>query len=259
MTDRDVELLLERTAASLAYPATPQLRGRVLAAVAQVPQAPSPAITQRRPAFAFATVAAGIAVVAATIALAIPTSRTAIAEFFGIEGSKVERLPTPPPGATATPFPPASDLPATARPATLAEIESAIGFPPAIVGDDEPESSYLVQYGDAAVAILRYPSFDLWQTQLPTHFNAEKGVSESTVVDEFLLDDATAVDDGTPARWITGGSHLLTFTDATGEDIDESFRVVDRSTLIWRTDRAFYRLETTLSKEDAIQIANDLP
>jgi hypothetical protein len=41
--------------------------------------------------------------------------------------------------------------------------------------------------------------------------------------------------------------------------IPESFRQVDRSTLIWRTDAAFYRIETDLPMEDAIRIAETLP
>jgi hypothetical protein len=258
MSERDLELLLQRTAASVAYPATPQLRTRVLTAIAaptdirqtSSPARPSPA---RRPALAFATIAAAVAAFAAMVALALPGSRTAIAEFFGIEGSNVERLPTPAPGTTATPLPPAADLPQTARLAALDALASALGFEVALVEGDEPESAYLVEYGETSVAILRYQAFDLWEANLPTHFNAEKGVSEDTVVEEFMLDGDI------PARWIIGGPHVLTFTDENGEDIDASFRVVERNTLIWRTDRAFYRIETTLDRDAAVDIAESLP
>ena len=36
-------------------------------------------------------------------------------------------------------------------------------------------------------------------------------------------------------------------------------RTVSRDTLIWRTDFAFYRVETTLSLDEAIRIAETLP
>lgn len=111
MDELMLERLLRRAAANSAYPPTPALRGRVLAAITE----PAPARPSRRPAFALAAIAtiATIAL-ALSIALTVPNSRSAIAEFFGVEGSKIERLPTPAPGVTPTP------LPAPADPAALA-------------------------------------------------------------------------------------------------------------------------------------------
>jgi hypothetical protein len=251
MTDRDLELLLQRSAASMAYPATPQLGARVLGAIATpVPRRVDRSRPRlRRPAFAFASVAAAFA---AMIALAVPTSRSAIADFFGIDGSEIERLPSPAPGTTATPFPTPQSLPSAARAASLAEIASALGFAPALVDGEEPASSYLVDLLDESVAVLRYPEFDLWQSELSTVV-AQKQLSGTTRLEEFTLEG------GVPARWVTGGEYVLVFVDPTGEEIDASFRVVDRSTLIWRTDRAFYRLETTLDRDAATAIAESLP
>jgi hypothetical protein len=62
-----------------------------------------------------------------------------------------------------------------------------------------------------------------------------------------------------PARWITGGAHLLAFRTDDGTEIEESIRTVRRNTLIWRTDHAFYRIETELPLEEAREIANTLP
>ena len=248
MSERDLELLLERTAASMAYPATPQLRGRVLGAIATETRSVE---RPKRPAFAFATIAAAIAVFAAMIALAVPGSRSAIAEFFGIEGSKIERAPTPAPGTTATPLPTAVSLPETARPARIGEIEAALGFNPVWPGREAP-ASYLVQYGADSLAILRFREFDLWQSRLES-VTINKEISPDVVVEEFVLEN------GAPARWVTGGSYVLVVRGANGEEIDASFRVIDRSTLIWRTERAFYRIETELDRDEAVAIAESLP
>src|SRR5712691_1098384 len=95
------ERLLERVAASMTYPATPQLRSRVVSAIS----APSPrraAPQLRRPLVL--GIAATAAIVVAVV-LGVPASRTAVAKFFHIQGSTIERLPTPRPGETPTPFP----------------------------------------------------------------------------------------------------------------------------------------------------------
>ena len=250
MDDRTLELTLTRGAASLPYPPTPRLRGRVLAAIA----AAEPARVQRRPAFVFAMVAAAVALFAAMLALSFPGSRSAIADFFGVEGSKVERLPTPPSGITPTPFPPPADLPPAARSASLSEIAGALGFAPALVdGQGAPDTAYVVEYSGEPVAILRYPEFDLWQTKLRGEAGFGKGVPASGRIEEFELRP------GVPARWISGGPHIVWFMLPDGRTLEESVRTVERNTLIFSTGRAFYRIETDLPRLDALRIAETLP
>jgi hypothetical protein len=256
MTERDLDLLLQRTAASMAYPATPQLRARVLTAVHSqhdVPQAPSPAIARRRPVFAFATIAAVIAAFAAMIALAVPTSRGAIADFFGIERSKVERLPTPPAGATATPFPPGSELPPGAREATLEEASGALGFDVALpAGAGEPRSVYLVRYAAESIAILRYDSYDLWEAK-PRGSVFLKGVGDGSIV----LDLTTP--GGRQASFITGGGHRVSIYDG-DVLVPGSERTVERNTLVFNTGHAFYRIETDMPRSsELLNIADSLP
>jgi hypothetical protein len=48
-------------------------------------------------------------------------------------------------------------------------------------------------------------------------------------------------------------------TDAGGVYHSESDRVVERNTLVWRTDTFFYRIETNMSLEDTLRIAETLP
>ncbi len=250
MDDRTLELMLTRGAASLAYPPTPQLRARVLAAIAM----PQPVAPPRRPALAFAAIAAAAALFSAMLALSFPGSRSAIADFFGVEGSKVERLPTPPPGVTPTPLPPAADLPPAARLALISEIALALGFAPALPdGHGAPDTAYVIEYGGEPVAILRYPAFDLWQTKLRGEASFGKGVPSVGRIEEFELRP------GVPARWISGGPHIVWFMLPDGLFLKSSERTIERNTLIFSTDRAFYRIETDLSRLDASRIAETLP
>jgi hypothetical protein len=248
--------LLERAAASVAYPATPELRGRVLAAMPH-PLAPAPSARrggERARRLAPAFVAAALLIAAGIgAALTVPSSRSAIAEFFGIEGSEVEILPTVAPGTTPTPFPRAPDLSLLARQVPVDELDAQAGFPVARpAGAGEPQTAFIARYGPQTVAILRYPGFDLWQAHLPTQFIAEKGVPAGLRVEEFEIAP------GVPARWISGGAHVLGF-EIDGATIDASVHTVERSTLIWRTENAFYRIETDLPFAEARLIAASLP
>jgi len=249
MDDHTLERTLERGAASLAYPPTPRLRGRVLAAIA----AAEPANAQRRPTFAFAMVAAAVALFAAMLALSFPGSRSAIADFFGVEGSKIERLPTPPSGVTPTPFPPPADLPPAARSVSLSEIAGALGFAPALPdGYGVPDEAFLVDYDGETVSILRYAEFDLWQTRPRSNLSFGKGLPESVILLEITVSDE-------PAYFIGGGTHIVAVFDEANREIPGSERTVARNTLIFSTDQALYRIETDLPRLDALRIAETLP
>jgi hypothetical protein len=59
------------------------------------------------------------------------------------------------------------------------------------------------------------------------------------------------------ARWLTG-EHLVYYT-LNGQFVEGSQRTVIRNTLVWRTPTAFYRLETSMRLDEALQIARTLP
>ena len=248
--ERDV---LAPLAARTAYPPTPAMRARVLTAIADDSGArlTRPA---ERPMWRMAlTAVAAASAVALGVALVVPSSRSAIASFFGVEGSKVERLPTPAPGETATPLPPPAELPSSARPSSLEEAAAALGFEPSIPpAAGELESVYLVDYDGEPVAILRYPSFDLWQAPRD-RLLFSKGVPEGVVMEEFMID-------GNNAIFIGGGSgHVVITFDERNKVVPGSERTVDRNTLIWNGGQRFYRLESDLPKDDLVRIAESLP
>lgn len=248
MDDVTFEQLLTNGAQAVAYPPTPSLRAGVMAAVA----APAAKPRLSRPGFG-AAFAAATAIVVLALTFALPSSRGALADFFGIEGSKVEPIPTAAPGVTPTALPTPADIDGLASPSTLGDAAVALGFAPALPGGySAPTSVYLVEYTQP-VAILRYGEFDLWETRLQGDAFVGKGTTDDATVDEFTLAS------GVPARWISGGEHLVQFYDANGRAIERSQRTVSRNTLIWRTSYAFYRIETELSRADAVVIAETMP
>lgn len=248
MDDVMLERLLVRAAAATVYPPTPAVRGRVTAAIL------APTATSARRSWRPAFVLAGLAIVALAVAitLAVPSSRSAVADLFRIEGTKIERLPTPAAGVTPTPLPPASDPASIATPVSLSEAQRRIGFRPALPrGAGDPSAVYVKTYGETdSVAILRYAAYDLWEMR-PRDLTFGKGAPQDVIIRE------TAVG-GRPAYWIEGGPHVVAVFDQRGE-IPGSERTVAHDTLIWRTDFALYRLELALSQAEALSVAETLP
>jgi hypothetical protein len=234
-------------AAQTSYPPTPQLRARVITRIATTPAR----LPSLRP---FALAAACIFAAALAVVLALPSSRSAVAEFFGVRGSEVHVAPTPQPGLTPTPLPTPLGLQQYGTPATLAEASRALGFaPPKPAGAGAPEGTYVINYfGSMPVAVLSYRPYDLWIAPPD-----EGGIFVKTLDPAARLD--TPAVHGVPANWVSGGSHIVTFKDAQGREAAGAQRTVGRNTLVWRTDAAFYRLETDLSEREAVAVAESLP
>jgi len=250
------ESLLRRAAASVAWPPTPDLRLRVGAAVAAVPQgfatrhrAPSRRGARTWPAVVSLAVLAGV--IAVLAAMAVPASRDAIADFFGVEGSRIEFLPTPAPDASQTAYPASGDIAWEAQRVALTRAAGALGFPPSLPNGETPDAVFLLDYAGHPVAVLRYRGFDLWVTQLVAGANFGKDVLPGGRYEVVGVH-------GAPANWLTGAPHFVHFESPDGTFVEASQRFVDRSTLIWNAGGVFYRLETDLPRDQAIAIAESL-
>jgi hypothetical protein len=175
-------------------------------------------------------------------ALLATPSRDVIARFFGVQGSTVERLP---PGAPLTPYPRPASLDTQATPVAPADVATAAR--PSVT--DPLLQPYVVTYRGQRVVILHYDRFDLWQTQLPIAATFGKLVPPDAQVRDVMV--------GTrDARWLTG-EHYVYYT-VNGAFVEGSNRAVTRNTLVWRTPRGFYRLETALTLDEALTIARTL-
>lgn len=250
--DRDlapIDSLLRRAADAFAYPPTPPVLQGVRAAMARpVPLAKPgrwiPGGLSFRPALA------ALAVIAVAIGalLAVPASRSAVADLFDIGNVRVEDGPTTQPTA------PVLATNSFARPSSLAEALGVVDFPlrlPTMDGQRlDPEAVYL--QGEESglpvvIAVYNDAGLDLYQTRLGTF---GKGNGEDGFVETSF--------DGHSALWIEAGGHIAQFYDAQGRLVIESRRSVDWGTLLWAEDGITYRLETDLSMEDAITVAQSL-
>lgn len=240
--------LLAGAARQMRYPPTPDLQRGVRDAIVAMPAQRRVVLRPRVGAFALAVALVAIAG-SMLVALALPGSRSAIADFFGIEGERIERLPTPAAGTTATPFPTPAGIEQFATPVTIDAASAEIGFAPALAGGEAPDGVYVLDYG-AAVVVLQYENFDLWESQAVGLF--EKGLPASSVLREFTIK-------GNNAAWISGGNHIIEYVDGQGRPVAGSQRTVDRNTLVWSTAFANYRIETDLPEAEAIAVAESLP
>jgi hypothetical protein len=244
------ERLLRRAAATMAYPPTPALRASVVERIAAAdPRVPYSERFPRTPWYSLGAAAA--LVVAAVVVLAVPTSRDAVADFFGVEGSKVEPLATAAPGTTPTPLPTPADIASGLQPVSIADAEEGLGFAPLLPGGKQPDGTFLITYADQPVAVLRYGDFDLWETRLVAEGSFGKGVPTQGRVEDLTLA-------GVPARWITGAPHLVYFLQPDGRYLESSLRTVEKSTLIWNDGATFFRMETDLPREEAVAVAESL-
>jgi hypothetical protein len=253
MTDRDLEGLLLTAASSVRYPPSPDLSDRVLAKIVAADGRRTRKASRSLRAIpampAVSLMLVGL-LVTVLLSLAISPAGEAIARFFGVEGSKVERLPE---GATTTPPSGDAGLGPTARLVSLTEAAAMAGFAPGLPsGEGEPQEVHLVHYGSQTVIVLRYERFDLWQAQLQQNAYFAKQVPQQGTVREVSVRNVAAT-------WLAGAPHFVSYVQPGGPELRQSIRTVNKNTLIWRTARAFYRLETDLPLEDALRIAEMLP
>jgi hypothetical protein len=244
------ETHLDEVAGRANYPATPDLERAVIAAVSREPSEAHPA-RGWTPRFA---VAAALALFLLVATIAIPQTRTAVGEFFGlVEGERIEILPAPSPGISPTALPTAARIESFGAPFTFREVATAIGFEPALVNGEPPDAVYLVDYQGVAVAVFQYPDFDLWQTRTIDYGYFGKSVPVTNVIETPRVGERFGY-------WISGGSYVVRFINADGEEVIGSRRTIDRNALIWLSDAGtFYRLETSLSLEEALAIGATLP
>ncbi|MBQ0993945.1 hypothetical protein [Micromonospora sp. H61] len=194
---------------------------------------------------------AAVALVALLVAL-LPPTRAAIADvvtgllrFAGVSIA-TSTAPTPP-GGTASPLP-------GQRTVVLDEAQRAVRFPirlPAMLGTPE---QVLVADPDATgryrVATLLYDGgalrVDAFDGRLDLAFHKEvtpPGANWVQVNGDFAV-------------WVDG-PHALSYVDRAGGIRRETARLAG-STLIWQDNDVSYRLEGTLTKAEAIEIARSL-
>ncbi|MEX1253452.1 MAG: hypothetical protein WEE64_03845 [Dehalococcoidia bacterium] len=253
-----IDALLRRAADAISYPPTPAVAPAVASRLAE--PATERAMPRARfgetardwlavPAIRIGVAGLAAALFAAAIIVAVPDSRTAVADFFGLRHVEVRIQTAPVPVETAVVRGPEAYADRT----TLAEAQTLVDFPLRLptypAGTGAPSAVYVQRFPSDIVVILQYEEegFELHQSRLRGKFikGVPEGLSEVTVA-------------GEPALWVPLGGHGAAYEDENGEEIDASVRNVHRPTLLWERDGITYRLETELSFAETIRVAESL-
>lgn len=260
MQPEQLEERLRRLAAELRYPSAPPIAAGVMKRL------------PGRPRAAWAWAVAVLVVVAAL--LLVPPARAAVIEFIQVGVVRIFRAPPAP----ATLEPPAIQMPQTATPVatlstrtpvtptpssplrdlagetTLADAQTSIGFPillpryPPDLG--RPDRVYLQDLGGSLLLLV-------WQEPDGSghvRMSLQEIAPGSWAITKFgpqALQQVTV--DGQPGVWATG-PYLL----ETRNHSYDTRRLVEGHVLIWTRDRITYRLESNLSLDEALKVAESL-
>jgi hypothetical protein len=187
--------------------------------------APRPRRFWARP-LAVALIAAAVAL---GIAFAVPSARSAILRFLGLEGVsivRVEKLPAV-----------SSNPPVVGIRTTLPVAEQLLGFEPLLLDSKVPYRAYLDPSRQALLLLYGKPlRLRLEETRL--------GVFEKMVTLEQRVEPVSV--NGDRGIWV-GGRHVL-------DDFFSQPRLA-ANTLVWKHDFVTYRLEGRFTKEQALELA----
>jgi hypothetical protein len=241
---------VQQTARTLVYPPTPDIAGRVAERL-------RPARNRRlHPAWALLVLLALLAGLWAT-----PTVRAAILEFLQIGSVRIWLVePTPAP-TTTMPVPtvtPISSLFDLFGETTLAAAAERAGFPIRLPGYPpdlgSPDGVFFQELGGPVVVLVWLNPQNTHRARLSLHI-----LGEGAIVDKgqpALL--ATTKVNGKDAVWTTG-PYMLSYRQRGGQEWDMRRLVESGHVLVWAEGGLTYRLESDLSLEEAVRVAESLP
>jgi hypothetical protein len=251
----ELEQALIRLGGELQFPETPDLAAAVRRRLAAAPARRG----WRRPHGRTLVLAFAVLVVAVGAAMAVPPARSAILEFFGLEGATVQRVETLPrvPAATATalelgnPLPIVDGRPRVKFPFLL--LPTALGAPDAAYSSVDGAKVSLVYKPGNGLPESRFTGVGLLVSEFEGDVQPEflgKLVDQGVTVEEITVEGAAGL-------WIEGGPHVVLFRGPNGEILEQAARLAG-NTLLLELDNLLVRLEGEITRDRAIQIAASL-
>ena len=236
------------------YPPTPNIAGFVSA---RLRPARSPRLISKTWAWSLT-----ILLILLSSLMLIPSARAAILEFIQIGIVRIFPQPIEPTvepiqtivPSTATPISSLPFLETIAGKTTLEDAQGQVPYPILLptypVDSGEPDHIY-IQNADGNMTILVWLNPQNPETVLMSLHFIPDGSWAITKVSPTLIEETTV--DGVRAIWAVG-PYPLRFTNG---DLDFT-RIVDGNVLIWADDTLTYRLETNMSLEEALKVAESL-
>jgi hypothetical protein len=211
------------------------------------------------PARGLAYAATFVALVATVSLLSFPGVRTAVADFLGISGVRIDtRGPTPTPAAEL-------DL---GEPVSLSRARDSVDFEVRLPGAlGPPDSVWLdtaVTGGQVALAygsspglpatpgtnlgalVTQFPDAEVAATALKKVTGSQAGTTFEPVIVQ-----------GEQGFWVSGEPHVIAYLEPDGDVRNETVRLAG-NVLLWESDGVTYRIESRLSKPEALAIAESL-
>lgn len=202
--------------------------------------------------------AAALVLVATVAAVAVPGSRHAMARWLGI-GEVTVTYGGDIPGAAGRTYDLGSPV-TLDRAAAMAQragwtlqVPAAAGVPARAYVDRPAGSVTLVWAPSADLPQIEGSGLGLVLTAIPGTTDAggmSKLATAGTTVELVRVGDS-------PAYWIAGDLHEVALTDPDGTIVTHSSRLAG-DTLLWSEGDVTYRLESSLAREDAVGLAEDL-
>lgn len=201
-----------------------------------------------------------LALLVATVVIS-PEIRSAIADRLGLRGVAITYVPGVP-ITVSRPLGHGLDL---GRQTTLEGAQGKVPFRillPAEIGP--PDEVYLADDERVPYVSLAYRARENLPAAAPTavglllaQFRAtvDQGVISKGLPQRATIEPATV--DGAPGFWISGAPHMFSFQGPDGFLRSDWSRLAG-NTLLWERERVTFRLESALSKEQAIRIASSL-
>jgi hypothetical protein len=256
--EADLDRMLRDVAARIAWPEEPQIAPRVRARVDAGPAAAPSWWERMRPVLAQPSFAVTIAVVVLCVVLiASQSARVAVADFLGLDGVRVEFTKQLPRDAGTR-----LDL---GEQVTLDEAMGRAGFDVLVptAGDlDAPDRVYFdTTIGAGQVSFVYAPRAGLPPTTVERvgllimqyEVTLEESYYKKLLENTNTIEEATV--DGDFGFWIEG-RHTIEFRDdgVVGRDPAR----LAGNTLLWEHDGVTIRLESALSKWEAVSIAESM-
>ena len=261
MNDERLAAALTDLGTHVAYPATPDLRPRVLARIAQ-----SRAVPWWRqlasPRYGLASALVTMALVLAAVLVFSPEARATAADILRLRGVEIFKGPVP----TPSPSPSRSPELGLGTLVGLEDARSRAGYPVVVPNDQllgAPDEVYVRALGTSDQITFLYRA----RPGIP--LSAEAGIA--ALVSEFsggsvderffgkVIDRDTTVEkltiDGQPGFWIQGRPHLFFYSTGVAGEVEQETLRLAGNTLIWERGGLLLRLEAQVDRATALRIA----
>ena len=244
------ELTLEQELRGLApfveFPPTPDVAAGVRRRLAAEPGSRGAFPVRRALVLGFALLAVTVGAL-----MAVPQSRSAILEWLGIRGAKIERVPTTP-TAPAEPI----DL-GLGDAVSLAEARERVAYDIVLPRDlGSPDEVYVSEDAEGGQVAFVYRDGDeisLLVTQFPGILNPDflqKAAGPETTVQGVVIGREQGY-------WLAGEPHEFFYVTRDGEPRVATLRLAG-NTLLWTRGDLTLRLEGDLTREEALRIAKSM-